>query len=304
MLVKIIIANLAGDVEMHTIEEIEEQQPQTVALLTFDDVLSMHVDMPAEWLKKMVSVSGTRILSFFEPQCLKLPNSDNRYTTESVREVLLFEDMTFQVNILKRPVHVAQFAEVAEIGERVNCIEQLQNALFIIGSFNVCQGATGMQTMHNETIVDYSAALQDVSGTWRHKECPLLLPHENVCPFCAKMKKAVNRKRRRIETRGFQTKRVRVSMPSHRQISLLRNRMYRAQKTSKRLEHRLRSLKEELTQCQNNLSKASIEKVDEMFKKITSQIIKEMLLMKSWRLLNMPMRKDADIRSNGYCCAC
>lgn len=245
-------------------DETNEQPLVTPSLLTFNDVLSTEVNIPATWVTKMLPMNGTPVLAFFEPQCVKIDNCDNRYSVESIREVLLCEDMTLQVTVLKRPIKISELAEATKISERIGKIEELQDTLFAIDSFNVCKGPVNLQgkTIENS---NYSAAYKDVTGTWRHKQCSLLLPHESICSFCAKIPKSINRKRRRLQKRGI-VKRIKLTLPSHQQgqIAALRSRMYKAKKAAMRSEHRLKLMKEELTKCQQNLSNASITAVSEL----------------------------------------
>lgn len=111
----------------------------------------------------------------------------DRYLFNLIKEFIVKEDMTLQINVLKQ----VNISSQIQIYSKINSIEQLQEILFSFDSLYICCGASKSKIEEME----YSEAFKDINGTWRHKKCLLL--SSKKCKFCTIVKRSINQKYRR-----------------------------------------------------------------------------------------------------------
>jgi len=148
--------------------------------------------MPSQWMHAQYCIENTQLLIFFLPMCTKLDKYEDRYLFNSIKKVILKEDMTLQINILKQSIQ--NIPSYLQIYNNINNMNQLQETLFSIDNVHICPGVDKINKIEN---VEYNEVFKDINDTYRHKKC-LLFSSSNFekCKFCSIVKKSVNQKYR------------------------------------------------------------------------------------------------------------
>lgn len=217
-------------------ENVEETYDDTndndLATLSFDDVIKIlnrkELHMPNRWTYSQFVTDGIRLLIFFLPTCNKIDNYINRYTLNSLKDIVLQENMTLQINILNQPIISMPSNMQIPVIEN---IKQLQELLFSLDNVDICIGANDV-TRDIENL-DYNLAYKGICNTWRHKKCLLILPDssKNICKFCSIMKKSLTRKRLRKKSNSIE--RIRIILPNAEKRRKLLALQYKYHKTEK-----------------------------------------------------------------------
>jgi len=110
-------------------------------------------------------IKNTQLLIFFLPMCTKLDKYEDRYLfIYSIKEVILKEDMTLQINILKQSIQ--NIPSHLQIYNNINNMNQLQETLFFIDNVHICPVVDNINKIEN---VGYNEVFKDINDTWRHK---------------------------------------------------------------------------------------------------------------------------------------
>lgn len=136
----------------------------------------------------------TRLLIFFLPICYKIDNYEDKYSLNSIKEVILKENMTLQINILKQ--HILNIPSHLRIHNNINNIDQLKETLFSFDSLHICPGP-GVDNINEMEDVEYNQAFKDICGRWRYRKCLLFsLFNLEKSKFCSIITKSINQKYR------------------------------------------------------------------------------------------------------------
>lgn len=181
--------------------------------------------MPNQWVHTQYYDGTTRLLIFFLATCKKLKNHESIYSFNSIKEVILKDDMTLQINILKQPV--LNLPSSIQLYNTINSIDQLQEILFSVNNLYICCGANESQNYIEN--VEYNEAFKDISDTWRHKKCILFSTSKlDKCKFCAVIQKSVKQKSRRAEkTKSIKNSKINRTLQKQKKIVLLRKKYYK-----------------------------------------------------------------------------
>jgi len=178
---------------------------------------------------------------FFLPICQKLENNKDGYRFNCLKEVLLQENMTVQINILKQPIlnmpsDILNKSEIS-ITETIESSEQLQKLLFSINDLSICPGVNNITNKINE--LGYNEAFKDVCDIWRHRKCLLLVPFmSQKCKFCSSIRNSLNQKHRRTKVIKS-VKKIKLTLSNEtkqKKLMLLRKKYYKTEKAKKRAE--------------------------------------------------------------------
>jgi len=168
----------------------------------FDNIIDVinrkQFHMPSQWIHTQYFNKDTRLLIFFLPTCNKIDNYEDRYSFNSIKEVILKEDMTLQISILKQCV--VSLPSHLRIHKNINDTDQLEETLFSFNSLHICPGIDDIEDNVDNKIEDigYNEVFKDICGTWRHKKCLLFsLFYLERCKFCSIVKKSIYQKYRR-----------------------------------------------------------------------------------------------------------
>lgn len=204
------------------------------------------------------------LLIFFLLTCNQIDNYINRYTLNSLKDIVLQENMTSQINILNQPIiSIPSNMQISVIEN----IKQLQELLFSLDNVNICIGANDdARDIEN---LDYNLAYKDICNTWRHKKCLLILPDslKNICKFCSNMKKSLNRKHLRKKSNSV--KRIRIILPNaekRRKLLALQYKYNKTEKARKRATYVANKLKTDLTNCMIKFKEASEKNIEDILK--------------------------------------
>ncbi|XP_025154000.1 uncharacterized protein LOC112588407 [Harpegnathos saltator] len=233
-------------------------------MLSFDSLIDSinrkQFNMPSQWMHIQYCSSDTRLLVFFLATCNKIENYNDRYSFNPIKEVILKEDMTLQINVLKQPV--LNIPSHIQIYNNINRIELLQETLFSFDSLDICCGTNKSEIKD----VEYNEAFKDINGIWRHKKCLLLSSQK--CKFCAIANKSINQKyRRRKIMKSIKRIKIAVSKTEkQKKILLLRKRYYKAQKAKNRAKYISNKLRKELADNMMKVKEILIENIKNQLK--------------------------------------
>nr|XP_012233220.1 PREDICTED: uncharacterized protein LOC105678444 [Linepithema humile] len=189
----------------HNIENIEtyiRERSNNFMPLSFNDIINIldnkQLHIPSHWTYIQYLNDGMRLLAFFLPTCSTIENYKDRYTINPFKEVILKENMTLEINILKKPV--TNMPLDMQIHGTIENVEQLRESLFSVDSHNICLGVVNIANEIEDHVQDL--AFKDICGRWRHKECLLLIPHLlEVCNFCSGIKDTFAQKPKVVQQR-------------------------------------------------------------------------------------------------------
>jgi hypothetical protein len=239
--------------------------------LSFNNIIHIlekkELDLPNQWTYFKYIKNNIKLLIFFSPTCNLINSLENRYTFYALKEVVLKEDMTLQVNVLKQPIKNIPLN--VKIHNTIENIEKLKDSLFSVDNLNICSGAINVTNDIEE--FGHSFAVKDICNTDRHKECLILIPQSlKTCKFCLNIKFSLNRKRRRTKT-VTAIKRIRLSkspvIAENKKKLLLRKKYYKAEKMKKRTKYVADKLKIEVVNCMSKMKEISTQTVEEELKK-------------------------------------
>lgn len=170
----------------------------------------------------------------------------------TLKEILVKNDMSFQISILGRRLTVS---EVNIDLSPIHTIQRLQDLIFILNSLNVCNGIKRIKTtdVRNERIS--STVIIDTSGTLRHEKCSLLLAITSVCSFCQKARRTITAKMRRLKRSQDKATKIRLKLSPNEKKNFMKLREKRktVQRAKNRVKVSLNKLKAELDECQQKI---------------------------------------------------
>lgn len=178
--------------DIHDDENIETyitERSNNLIPLSFNELINVldnkQLNIPSHWTYIQYVNDGMRLLAFFLPTCSIIENYEDRYTINPFKEVILKENMTLEINILKQPV--TNMPPDIQIHSTIENVEQLKESLFSVDSHNICSGIVNIADEIEDPV--QNLVFKDIYGRWRHKECLLLISHLlEVCNFCSSIK--------------------------------------------------------------------------------------------------------------------
>ncbi|XP_071652308.1 uncharacterized protein [Temnothorax longispinosus] len=255
-------------------------------------------NMPNQWIYGQYFTDDARLLIFFIATCNKMENYEDKYSFNPFKEVLLKENMTIQLNILRQPINMLNIPPHIRIHENINSIDELQETLFSFDNASICCGADNSNNVIES--VEYNEAYEDICGTWRHKKCLLFSSfNSKKCTFCSVMKKSINQKHRRMKIVKL-IKRIKITVPiteKQEKILLIRKRYYKAQKAKNRAKYIINKLRKELTDNMTKIKEISVNNVEDQLKGThvsRNQLIAVQEIIKAAKLKNTKGRRYSE----------
>ena len=120
----------------------------------------------------------------------------------SIKEIWITEDMKMQVKALGKPINLNIFGISNEFLSSLNILEDL---IKMVETFQIC---TAYEKQCE--IECTSVALKESNNILRHQKCPILLKDLIQCDFCKSLSYSLDRKRKRLNDKGTEIKRIRV----------------------------------------------------------------------------------------------
>lgn len=187
------VSRKTNDIE--NIETCITERSNNFMSLSFNDIINIldnkQLHIPSHWTYIQYFNDGMRLVAFFLPTCNTIENYKDRYTINPFKEIILKENMTLEINVLKKPV--TNMPSDMQIYGTIENVEQLRESLFSVDSHNICLGIVNITNEIED--VAQNLAFKDICGRWRHKECLLLIPHLlEVCNFCSEIKDSFTEK--------------------------------------------------------------------------------------------------------------
>ncbi|XP_039306121.1 uncharacterized protein LOC120357987 [Solenopsis invicta] len=246
------------DVLNTEVSNIDNGENKNLTSLSFNDIINIvdnkHLHIPPQWTYTTSTTymkhfnKNIKLLIFYLPMVSTIKNYEDKCNIYLQKEVILKENMLLEINILKQPIIIDIPFDV-QIHNIIESVEQLKETLFSVNNLNVCLGAVNVTNEIEE--IGYDLAYKDISGTWRHKKCTLIISHLlKICKFCSNIKNSLRRKHYRTKIKSL--KRIRLSATTtqnEKKLLLLRKKFYKAEKTKKRNKYVAGKLKKELMNC-------------------------------------------------------
>lgn len=240
--------------------------------LSLDDIITAiktdSLFIPTQWLYTQCYVDEKRLLVFFLPQCRKVKNVPEGYTINCIKEVIIDESMMLHVTLMQQPI--SDLSRNFRENNKIENITQLGMWLESVSLIEICPGITDSDVISN---TDHTFIYQDITCTWRHKNCLLMIEHswKNVdknrnCKFCSTVKKVVKRKYHRSEDN--KSKRIKfntsVTNPqAKRKVILLKKKFYNAQKKKARAKYVVDKLKSQVAESMSKMQQTSLDNIVE-----------------------------------------
>lgn len=213
--------------------------------ITFEQLMASDISMPSGWNKQTVTYEDTKLIVCNTSRCAKI---GGKFVTLTLKEIIVKADMTFEINVLGKPVGEDLKIDVSQL----RSLEKLQDLIVMLNDLNIC---TGTKIFHQECRVG-SAVYRDPSGTWRHANCALLVSSTLVCSACRMARKSIMAKCRRIKKCSNTTERSGLRVPSEDRslVAKLKVKYRNAEKIALNAKAEIAKLKSTIDACEKKLS--------------------------------------------------
>lgn len=171
-----------------------------------------------------------------------------------LKEIWITNDMRIQIKALGKPISLNIFNINNEILLSLNMLEDL---IKTVEYFNICEGNNNMQEIDCTSV-----AIKESKNILRHKKCPIMLENASQCNFCKSISYTLDRKRKRLNNKGNDTKRIRIDniSPTKREIiNNMRKQKHALTQCKSRKISTIKKLQEMLEETQTNLNVKDIK---------------------------------------------
>ncbi|XP_029048335.2 uncharacterized protein LOC114878565 isoform X1 [Osmia bicornis bicornis] len=237
--------------------------------LTFNELkCNDKLYLPVGWNRNTFPFENTSVIIFYRMIC-KINETESQLI--SIKEIWITEDMKMQVKALGKPINLNIFGISNEFLSSLNILEDL---IKMVETFQICK-AYEKQCETECT----SVALKESNNILRHQKCPVLLKDLIQCDFCKSLSYTLDRKRKRLNDKGTEIKRIRVDYLSPTKKNIIddiRKQKYNLTKFKNRKICTIEKIRGEIEKIQEDLNERNKEMLENVMKERSQPINKKL----------------------------